>query len=56
MSQKIYGCTLIVLGILLIMIGEYRYIMHNMHVSVDDSIVYVEIFGQVDAYMAEMEG
>ena len=51
MKKKCIATFIIILGILAIMFAEYRYIMLNLCPCVgEDNTVYIEIFGQVDAY------
>lgn len=44
----------IVLLILALMVGEYRYIMHHQIPSWgEDGFLHMEVFGQVDTYYVE---
>jgi hypothetical protein len=53
MKKKCIATFIIILGILAIMFAEYRYIMLNLCPCVgEDNTIYIEIFGQVDAYDA----
>ena len=50
MKKKILCITLFILALASLMIAEYRFIMVNLCPSVDDDAIYIEFFGQVDAY------
>lgn len=52
--KKIVKIALILVALLAIMYGEYRYIMTHIHpYRGEDGAVYLEIFEQVDEYYAE---
>ena len=53
MKNKLLVCWLITIGIILCMLLEYIYIIHNIRPYIgDENIVYIELFGQVHGYYA----
>jgi hypothetical protein len=56
MKKKCITIIIIILGILAIMLAEYRYIMLNLCPYIgEDNTVYIEMFGQVDIYDLEIK-
>ena len=54
MKKKLAIAIAIILGVLALMYAEYRYIMCNQRPYLGErGTVYIEIFGQTDAYYAE---
>ena len=54
MKKKIIKIILVILFIISLMFAEYRYIMHNIKLYIEENnIIYIEIFGQIDEYEAE---
>jgi hypothetical protein len=48
--KKCIKTLIIILGILALMFAEYRFIMRNLCPYVAEDAVYIELFGQIDAY------
>ena len=53
MQKLLYVITVLAL-IFAAMVAEYRVIMVNIHPYVSEDVVYLEVFGQVDAYDLEV--
>lgn len=52
--KKMFVVFAIVLGMLIVMFAEYRYIMHHiLPYRGEGGTVYLEIFGHTDTYYAE---
>ena len=55
MKKNLVAIIAIIMVILALMYAEYRYIMINQCPYFgEDNTVYIEIFGQVDSYDAEL--
>lgn len=55
MKKNLVAIIVITMAILALMYAEYRYIMVNQRPYLDkDNTVYIEIFGQIDSYDAEL--
>ena len=50
--KKFFKITAVVLGLLALMYGEYRYIMTHQAVYTDGNTVYIEMFNNIDVYDA----
>jgi len=48
--KKYIKVLVIILGILILMFAEYRFIMLNLCPYVSEDTIYIELFDQVDAY------
>lgn len=53
MQKLLYVITVLAL-VFAAMVAEYRVIMVNIHPYVSEDVVYLEVFGQVDAYDLEV--
>ena len=57
MKRKLRKIIILVLAILALMYGEYRYIMLNLEpYRGENGTVYIGIFGQFDEYYADLWG
>lgn len=50
MKKKLICIALLILALATIMVAEYRFIMVNLCPYIEEDTIYIEIFGQVDAY------
>lgn len=51
--KKCVKAFIVILGILVLIFAEYRFIMINLHPYVSEDAIYIEFFGQIDAYDKE---